>query len=371
MIPAARRSRWTIVVNRFGAASARGLRLCRLGTCARVIPIPPRNVSAASDARAPLARRARRRAAACRLSCTRSGSRRQGKSWAKRRLRSPLRPAHGESPRAQSAAWTTGSTTRSTSSPSTSNGSPTRPTTSRPRVSLSTGWRFSCCGSRRHRVRSGAGSSRRSPAARRRLSRYSLNQLIGKFIWHRPRPYETHPQVYHLSHSHDPSFPSDHASAAFGLAFGIYFVDRRVGKFFIAVATLIAAGRVLVGAHYPTDVLASLAVSVVVAYLIVRFARPLLDQRRPAARTHHRSCRRPGPQLVAATVAAGALNGRSRPRVRSDSSPVMLGLRRSASWSARWPSFGLSPVLRENRRGATSGSFSAANRFCCCRSHWC
>jgi undecaprenyl-diphosphatase len=105
-----------------------------------------------------------------------------------------------------------------------------------------------------------------------------VNQLIGKFIWHRPRPYETHPQVYHLSHSHDPSFPSDHASAAFGLAFGIYLVDRRIGKFFIAVATLIAAGRVLVGAHYLTDVLASLAVSVVVAYLIVRFARPLLDR---------------------------------------------------------------------------------------------
>lgn len=105
-----------------------------------------------------------------------------------------------------------------------------------------------------------------------------VNQLIGKLIWHRPRPYETHPQVYHLTHSHDPSFPSDHASAAFGLAFGIYFVDRRVGKLFIAVATLIAAGRVLVGAHYVTDVLASLGISVIVAYLIVRFARPLLDR---------------------------------------------------------------------------------------------
>ena len=105
-----------------------------------------------------------------------------------------------------------------------------------------------------------------------------INQLIGNFIWHRPRPYETHPHVYHLSHSHDPSFPSDHASAAFGIAFGIYFVDRRVGRFFIAVATLIAAGRVLVGAHYVTDVLASLVISVVVAYLIVRFGRPLLER---------------------------------------------------------------------------------------------
>jgi undecaprenyl-diphosphatase len=76
-----------------------------------------------------------------------------------------------------------------------------------------------------------------------------INQVIAQ-IWHRPRPYETHPQVYHLTKSHDPSFPSDHASAAFGIAFGIYFIDRRVGKFFLAVALLIGFGRLLVGAHY-------------------------------------------------------------------------------------------------------------------------
>lgn len=105
-----------------------------------------------------------------------------------------------------------------------------------------------------------------------------INQVIGNLLWHRARPYESHPQVYHLSHSHDPSFPSDHASAAFGLAFGIYFVDRRVGRFFVAVAALIAAGRVLVGAHYPSDVLASLVISAIVAYLTVRFGRPLLER---------------------------------------------------------------------------------------------
>src|SRR3954465_7363242 len=54
-----------------------------------------------------------------------------------------------------------------------------------------------------------------------------INQVVGKLIGQRGRPDKTHPHVYHLSHSHDPSFPSDHASAAFGIAFGIYFVDRR------------------------------------------------------------------------------------------------------------------------------------------------
>jgi len=104
-----------------------------------------------------------------------------------------------------------------------------------------------------------------------------INQLIAQ-IWHRPRPYESHPQVYHLTKSHDPSFPSDHASAAFGIAFGIYFIDRRIGKFFLAVAVLIGFGRLLVGAHYLTDVLASVVVAAVAAGLIVRFGKPLLTR---------------------------------------------------------------------------------------------
>jgi len=104
----------------------------------------------------------------------------------------------------------------------------------------------------------------------------AINQMIGDFIWHRARPYESHPGVYHLTQSHDPSFPSDHASAAFGIAFGIYFIDKRVGKIFLVVATLIAAGRVVVGAHYLTDVLASAVISAVVAGLVARFGKPLL-----------------------------------------------------------------------------------------------
>jgi undecaprenyl-diphosphatase len=104
-----------------------------------------------------------------------------------------------------------------------------------------------------------------------------INQAIAAF-WHRPRPYESHPGVYHLSNSHDPSFPSDHASAAFGIAFGIYFVDRRVGRFFVIVAALIAAGRVIVGAHYLTDVLASVVVGAAAAAIVVRIGRPLLQR---------------------------------------------------------------------------------------------
>ena len=103
-----------------------------------------------------------------------------------------------------------------------------------------------------------------------------VNQLIGK-IWHRQRPFATHPGAHVWgSRSHDPSFPSDHASAAFAIAFAIFCFDRIVGGIFLAAAAFIAAGRVFIGAHYPADVVAGCLVGIAVAILVVRFAQPVL-----------------------------------------------------------------------------------------------
>ena len=56
-----------------------------------------------------------------------------------------------------------------------------------------------------------------------------INQVIGK-IWHRERPFAAHPSAHVWgSRSHDPSFPSDHASAAFAIAFTVLFFDRLAG----------------------------------------------------------------------------------------------------------------------------------------------
>lgn len=105
-----------------------------------------------------------------------------------------------------------------------------------------------------------------------------VNRVIADAIWDRPRPYESHPGAYRLTESRDPSFPSDHASAAFAIAFGIAFVAPRIGGVFLAAAALIAVGRVVVGAHYPSDVLAGLVVGAVVAGVVVGLGRPLLER---------------------------------------------------------------------------------------------
>ena len=96
-------------------------------------------------------------------------------------------------------------------------------------------------------------------------------------IWARPRPFAAHPTAHVWgSRSHDPSFPSDHASASLAIAFAIFLFDRLVGSIFLAAAVIISLGRVVVGAHYPLDVLGGAAVALGAALLVVRLGRPVI-----------------------------------------------------------------------------------------------
>jgi undecaprenyl-diphosphatase len=105
-----------------------------------------------------------------------------------------------------------------------------------------------------------------------------LNQLV-ILVWQRPRPYQEHPGsiVPLIAPSHDPSFPSDHAAAAFAIAIAVLLVAPKAGRVFVAWALLIAVSRVLVGVHYPSDVIAGAAVGATAAVAVVRYARPLVD----------------------------------------------------------------------------------------------
>ncbi len=98
------------------------------------------------------------------------------------------------------------------------------------------------------------------------------NQVIHA-IWDRPRPYETHQISHPWSSATDASFPSDHASASLAIAFAVLAFDPVAGALFLVAAVLIAVGRVLIGAHYLSDVGASLLVAAVSAFVVVRFGR--------------------------------------------------------------------------------------------------
>jgi undecaprenyl-diphosphatase len=65
-----------------------------------------------------------------------------------------------------------------------------------------------------------------------------------------------------VAHAGGQSFPSDHATAAFGVAVAVFaFLSRRWGTGLLAAAALIGFARVYDGIHYPGDVAGSLLVA--------------------------------------------------------------------------------------------------------------
>ena len=105
----------------------------------------------------------------------------------------------------------------------------------------------------------------------------AANQAIAH-LWTRPRPFSEHPGLTHVlaARTTDPSFPSDHAAAAFAIAFAVLAFSRRAGIAFLGAATLIGLSRIALGMHYPSDVLAGALVGFAAAALVTTLGRPWL-----------------------------------------------------------------------------------------------
>jgi len=127
-------------------------------------------------------------------------------------------------------------------------------------------------GSRRWKLASASGLSAAAIAM-------LTNQVISH-LWDRPRPFTAHPAMTHLlsAPSPDPSFPSDHAAAAFAIAFAVLAFSRRAGIGFLVVAALIALSRVALGMHYPSDVIAGAVVGWASALLVTTLGRPWMER---------------------------------------------------------------------------------------------
>lgn len=108
-----------------------------------------------------------------------------------------------------------------------------------------------------------------------------LGLAVGKVISElvdRVRPFVADPHGVHLfsGHAADPGFPSDHATAAFAIAVAILLRKRAWGIFALVAATVLSVGRVALGVHYPSDVLAGAALGSAAA--LVLWAPPLRER---------------------------------------------------------------------------------------------
>ena len=86
-------------------------------------------------------------------------------------------------------------------------------------------------------------------------------------VYFRPRPFLDHDVTLLFYQPTDSSFPANPIAAAFGIAAGVWGVNRRVGTVFLLAAGIYALARVLAGVHYPSDVIAGALIAVVVTVL--------------------------------------------------------------------------------------------------------
>jgi undecaprenyl-diphosphatase len=97
----------------------------------------------------------------------------------------------------------------------------------------------------------------------------ALAKVLSEIV-DRSRPFVVDPHGVHLftGHAADPGFPSDHATGAFAVAMAIWLRNRLWGSVALVAATVLAIGRVAIGVHFPSDVLAGAALGCAVALLL-------------------------------------------------------------------------------------------------------
>jgi undecaprenyl-diphosphatase len=105
----------------------------------------------------------------------------------------------------------------------------------------------------------------------------AVGRVISELV-DRTRPFVAEPHGVHLfsGHAADPGFPSDHATGAFAVAMAIWLRNRRWGTVALVAAAIVSVGRVAIGVHYPSDVLAGAALGCAAALLL--FARPARER---------------------------------------------------------------------------------------------
>lgn len=98
-----------------------------------------------------------------------------------------------------------------------------------------------------------------------------LSARILKEIFRIARPYVTHPNIIALAHAPGFSFPSEHASVYGALTMILFHFDYRLGVASLIFAILVMFSRVIIGVHYPIDVIVGFAVGAFIAYGIILF----------------------------------------------------------------------------------------------------
>jgi undecaprenyl-diphosphatase len=117
-----------------------------------------------------------------------------------------------------------------------------------------------------------------------------INQLIG-LVWYHPRPFEAGIGQTLIPHVQDSSFPSDHLTLIWAIAFSFLLHEqaRLAGWVLALLGVPVAWARIYLGVHFPLDIVGAALVALISAWLILReeprLIAPLMRLLLPAYRT--------------------------------------------------------------------------------------
>ncbi|HAL36675.1 MAG TPA: undecaprenyl-diphosphatase [Polaromonas sp.] len=105
-----------------------------------------------------------------------------------------------------------------------------------------------------------------------------INQAIG-MLWQHPRPFMVGLGNTFIPHAPDSSFPSDHLTLLWGIAFSFLMHQRpRFAGVVLALLGLpMAWARIYLGVHFPLDMVGAALVAGLSAYLCFREERWFMD----------------------------------------------------------------------------------------------
>lgn len=120
--------------------------------------------------------------------------------------------------------------------------------------------------------------------ALRKLFAFSLLILSGslswfiagilKFLFHTPRPFmelDITPLIYQSGFA----FPSQHTAVFSAIAISMFLINKKFAIIILILAIIIGVSRIILGVHYPIDILGGLLVGIITSFVITYFFKKI------------------------------------------------------------------------------------------------